>query len=99
MTLLWLGDSNSIDVTLVGGQAANLSHLASLAHPVPDGFCLPVTVLDQAHPLDPRDDLAHALSALMACHSGLYASTAWSPDGEQRAAASASQVLQVWRPG
>jgi hypothetical protein len=89
MTLLWLGDSNTFDVTLV----------ANLAHPVPDGFCLPVTVLDQAHPLDPRDDLAQALSALMAYHSGLYASTAWSPDGEQRAAASASQVLQVWRPG
>jgi hypothetical protein len=47
MTLLWLGDSKSFDVTLV----------ASLAHPVPDGFCLPVTVLDQAHPLDLRDEL------------------------------------------
>jgi phosphoenolpyruvate synthase/pyruvate phosphate dikinase len=28
-----------------------------------------VTVLDQAHPLDLRDELAQALSALMACHS------------------------------
>jgi phosphoenolpyruvate synthase/pyruvate phosphate dikinase len=68
MNLLWLGDPHSSDATLVGGKVAHLSRLASLAHSVPDGFCLPVTVLDQVHPLDLRDEIAHALSALMACH-------------------------------
>jgi hypothetical protein len=68
MNLLWLGDPHSFDATLVGGKVAHLSHLASLAHSVPDGFCLPVAVLDQAHPLDLRDEIAHAFSALMACH-------------------------------
>jgi pyruvate,water dikinase len=68
MNILWLGDPNSFDVALVGSKAARLSHLASLHHCVPDGFCLPAPVLDHAPPLDLRDDLARALSALMACH-------------------------------
>jgi hypothetical protein len=68
MTLLWLGDPHSFDVALVGGKATRLSRLASLQHRVPDGFCLPVTVLDQAHPLDLRDELVHALAALIACY-------------------------------
>jgi pyruvate,water dikinase len=68
MNILWLGDPNSFDVALVGSKAARLSRLASLQHCVPDGFCLPAPVLDHAPPLDLRDDLAQALSALIACH-------------------------------
>jgi len=56
----------------VGGKAANLSRLARLGghrHRVPDGFSLPVTVMDEAHPLDLRDEITAAISDLMACHS------------------------------
>jgi phosphoenolpyruvate synthase/pyruvate phosphate dikinase len=59
MHLLWLGDPETFEATLVGGKAANLSRLARMDHRVPDGFCLPVTVMDQAHPLD-----LHAESAV-----------------------------------
>ncbi len=69
MNLLWLGDPKSFDVSLVGGKAANLSRLARLYHRVPDGFSLPVTVMDEAHPLDLRDEITAAISDLMACHS------------------------------
>jgi len=69
MNLLWLGDPKSFDVALVGGKAANLSHLARMYHRVPDGFSLPVTVMDEAHPLDLRDEITAAISDLMACHS------------------------------
>jgi len=69
MNLLWLGDPRSFDVALVGGKAANLSRLARLYHRVPDGFSLPVTVMDQAHPLDLRNEITAAISDLMACHS------------------------------
>jgi pyruvate,water dikinase len=69
MNLLWLGDPKSFDVALVGGKAANLSRLARLYHRVPDGFSLPVTVMDEAHPLDLRDEITAAISDLMACHS------------------------------
>ncbi len=69
MNLLWLGDPKSFDVSLVGGKAANLSRLARMYHRVPDGFCLPVTVMDQPHHLDLRDEITHAISNLMACHS------------------------------
>ena len=48
MDLLWLGDPKSFDVALVGGKAANLSRLARMYHRVPDGFCLPVAVMEQA---------------------------------------------------
>ncbi len=68
MNLLWLGDATSFDAAVVGGKAANLSRLARLHHRVPDGFCLPVTVMDQAHPLELRDEIASAISGLMACH-------------------------------
>jgi pyruvate,water dikinase len=68
MNLLWLGDPKSFDVALVGGKAANLSRLARLYHRVPDGFSLPITVMDQAHPLDLRDEITAAISDLMACH-------------------------------
>jgi pyruvate,water dikinase len=37
-------------------------------HRVPDGFCLPVTLMDHAHPLDLRDDIDRAISDLIACH-------------------------------
>ena len=69
MNLLWLGDPKSFDATLVGGKAANLSRLARMYHRVPDGFSLPVTVMDEAHPLDLRDEITAAISDLMACHS------------------------------
>jgi len=69
MDLLWLGDPKSFDATLVGGKAANLSRLARMYHRVPDGFCLPVTVMNQPHHLDLRDEITHAISNLMACHS------------------------------
>jgi phosphoenolpyruvate synthase/pyruvate phosphate dikinase len=69
MNLLWLGDPESFDVALVGGKAANLSRLARMDHRVPDGFCLPVAVIDQAYPFGPRDEITDAISDLMACHS------------------------------
>jgi len=69
LNLLWLGDPKSFDVALVGGKAANLSRLARLYHRVPDGFSLPVTVMDEAHPLDLRNEITAAISDLMACHS------------------------------
>jgi phosphoenolpyruvate synthase/pyruvate phosphate dikinase len=69
MNLLWLGDPKSFDAALVGGKAANLSRLARMYHRVPDGFCIPVTLMDEAHPLDLRDEICAATSDLMACHS------------------------------
>jgi len=68
MNLLWLGDPKSFDSSLVGGKAANLSRLARMYHRVPDGFSLPVTVMDDAHPFDLRDEIVCAISDLMACH-------------------------------
>jgi pyruvate,water dikinase len=68
MNLLWLGDPKSFDAGLVGGKAANLSRLARMYHRVPDGFSLPVTVMDDAHPIDLRDEIICAISDLMACH-------------------------------
>ena len=67
-SLLWLGDPKSFDTALVGGKAANLSRLARLYHRVPDGFSLPVAVMDEAHPFDLRDEIIAAISDLMACH-------------------------------
>lgn len=69
MNLLWLGDPKSFDVALVGGKAASLSRLARMDQRVPDGFCIPVTAMDEAHPLDLRDEIFAAVSDLMACHS------------------------------
>ncbi|RPJ49639.1 MAG: pyruvate, water dikinase, partial [Chloroflexi bacterium] len=69
MNLLWLGDPKSFNAALVGGKAANLSRLARMYHRVPDGFSLPVTVMDEAHPLDLRDEITRAIADLMACHS------------------------------
>ncbi len=68
MNLLWLGDPKSFDAALVGGKAANLSRLARMYHRVPDGFSLPVTVMDEAHPLDLREEIICAISDLIACH-------------------------------
>jgi len=69
MNLLWFGDPKSFDVALVGGKAANLSRLARMYHRVPDGFCIPVTLMDEAHPLDLRNEVIASISDLMACHS------------------------------
>ena len=68
MNLLWLGDPKSFDAALVGGKAANLSRLARLYHRVPDGFCIPATLMDGAHPLDLRSEITASISDLMACH-------------------------------
>jgi len=68
MNLLWLGDPKSFDVALVGGKAANLSRLARLYHRVPDGFCIPATLMDEAHPLDLRNEIIASISDLMNCH-------------------------------
>jgi pyruvate, water dikinase len=68
MNLLWLGDPKSFDVALVGGKAATLSRLARMDHRVPDGFCIPVTLMNAAHPVDLRDEICAAISDLMACH-------------------------------
>src|SRR5512138_1323032 len=69
MNLLWLGDPKSFEPALVGGKAANLSRLARMYHRVPDGFSLPVTVMDEVHPFDLRDEITAAISDLMNCHS------------------------------
>jgi pyruvate,water dikinase len=68
MNLLWLGDPKSFDVALVGGKAATLSRLARMDYRVPDGFCIPVTLMDTAHPVGLRDEICAAISDLMACH-------------------------------
>jgi len=68
MNLLWLGDPKSFDAGLVGGKAANLSRLARMYYRVPDGFSLPVTVMDEVHPFDLRNEITTAISDLMACH-------------------------------
>jgi pyruvate,water dikinase len=68
MNLLWLGDPRSFDAGLVGGKAANLSRLARMYHRVPDGFSLPVTAMDEAHPHDLQNEISAAISDLMACH-------------------------------
>ena len=47
MNILWLGDPDCHDPSLVGGKAANLSRVAA-AHPVPPGFCLTTSAFDQA---------------------------------------------------
>ena len=68
MNLLWLGDPKSFDAALVGGKAANLSRLARAYHRVPDGFCIPATVLHEVHLSDLYEDVVTAVSGLMACH-------------------------------
>jgi len=67
--LLWLGDPKSFDAALVGGKVANLSRLARLFHRVPDGFAVPATVMEAAHPLDLREEITAAVSDLVRCHS------------------------------
>jgi pyruvate,water dikinase len=47
LNILWLGDPDCHDPSLVGGKAANLSRVAT-AHPVPPGFCLTTSAFDQA---------------------------------------------------
>jgi phosphoenolpyruvate synthase/pyruvate phosphate dikinase len=69
VNLLWLGDPRSFDVAVVGGKAANLSRLARLYHRVPDGFSIPVTLMNEAHPDELRHDIERAISDLMACHT------------------------------
>jgi pyruvate,water dikinase len=69
VNLLWLGDPKSFDAAVVGGKAANLSRLARLQLRVPDGFSIPVTLMNASHPLDLRREIERAISDLMACHS------------------------------
>ena len=47
LNILWLGDPDCHDPSLVGGKAPNLSRVAT-AHPVPPGFCLTTSAFDQA---------------------------------------------------
>jgi len=68
MNLLWLGNPKSFDISLVGGKAAEIGRLAHIYQRVPDGFSLPVTVMDEAHPQDLRNEINAAISDLMACH-------------------------------
>jgi pyruvate,water dikinase len=90
MNVLWLGDPRSFDVALVGGKAANLSRLARMYHRVPDGFCLPASVMAAAHPFDLRDEIIFAVSELVACHnlSSLVTAVRSSAVDEDGAAAS-----------
>ncbi len=46
--LIWLGQPDAHDHTLVGGKAANLSRLAA-DYPVPPGFCLTTSAFETAH--------------------------------------------------
>jgi hypothetical protein len=61
MNLLWLGDPKSFDAALLGGKAAEICRLARMYHRVPDGFSLPVAVVDertsdeQVEPIDYRN--------------------------------------------
>ena len=70
--LLWLGDPKSFDAALVGGKAANLSRLARQYYRVPDGFSIPATVMDGAHPFDLRSEINVAISDLMACQNSFH---------------------------
>lgn len=90
MNLLWLGDPKSFDAAVVGGKAANLSRLASMDHRVPDGFSIPVTVMNEAHPSELRDEVNAAISDLMRRHGlpSLVAAVRSSAVDEDGAAAS-----------
>jgi pyruvate,water dikinase len=59
-------------------------------HRVPDGFCLPATVMAAAHPSDLRDEIIFAVSELVACHnlSSLVTAVRSSAVDEDGAAAS-----------
>jgi len=48
LDLIWLGQPDAHDHTLVGGKAANLSRLAA-DYPVPPGFCLTTSAFEMAH--------------------------------------------------
>jgi pyruvate,water dikinase len=67
--LLWLGDPRTFDAALVGGKATNLSRLARANHRVPDGFCIPVNVMNDMHPHDLHDDISSAVTGMKACQS------------------------------
>lgn len=69
MTLIWLGNPNSFDHSLVGHKAATLSRLMHFGHCIPDGFCLPMPLLTLENLPDLRFDIDQALSALKACHN------------------------------
>jgi len=90
MNLPRLGDPKSFDPALVGGKAANLSWLARQYQRVPDGFYLPVSVMDAVHPSDLRNEITTAISELMACQSlsSLVTAVRSSAVDEDRATAS-----------
>jgi phosphoenolpyruvate synthase/pyruvate phosphate dikinase len=48
LDLIWLGQPDAHDHTLVGGKAANLSRLAA-DYPVPPGFCLTTSAFETTH--------------------------------------------------
>src|SRR5687767_266656 len=72
--LIWLGQPDAHDNTLVGGKAANLSQLAA-EYSVPLGFCLTTRAFEIAHssrlsaaqiPLPLADQIDHAYQSLAA---------------------------------
>jgi pyruvate,water dikinase len=71
MGLLWLDDPRCRDAQLVGGKAAQLSHLAA-DFDIPPGFCIPAPLLDDLD--DAADVLPAALhDAIAAAYQALAA--------------------------
>jgi hypothetical protein len=78
----------------VGGKAANLSRLARLYHRVPDGFSVPVTVMEAARPLDLPEEVITAVSDLVRCHSlTSLAAAVRSPDSTRPISTSSGLTL------
>ena len=65
MPIVWLGEPEAHEPSLVGGKAASLSRLAA-EHPVPPGFVLTSTALRQAAPELQRGVVPPALHAEIA---------------------------------
>ncbi|MCI0439301.1 MAG: PEP/pyruvate-binding domain-containing protein [Chloroflexi bacterium] len=70
MDIVWLGEPQCYNLTLVGGKAANLSLLAA-SHRVPPGFCLTTSAFERwksegrtAMPRDLYDQIAQAYREL-----------------------------------
>jgi phosphoenolpyruvate synthase/pyruvate phosphate dikinase len=90
MNIIWLGEPKSYDVTLVGGKMANLGRLTQVYAPIPDGFGLPASVLQQLHPRHLRKEIGQAIDKMIACHelSELIVAVRSSAISEDSAAAS-----------
>lgn len=63
MHILWLGEPQTVDLSLVGGKVANLSRLAA-CHRVPPGFCITTAAYDSFAEAQPAASLnGHAAAA------------------------------------